>query len=294
MNNISGSTELAEFRRQIDEIDESIIDLLIKRTKVVKQVGDLKRKTTSNICPIRSGREAEMIRRIIESFRKTDFPAEAAAAIWRIIIGASTSIESKLSLSVFFDNKEERLYWLAREYFGSSLPITKQPHGKRIIGDIMDGKAAVGIVPFPRSADNNEWWTTLIQQGANAPKVFAHIPFIYSDIAGKDFPAALAIAKLTPEPSDDDISLIAVEAEHNVSQSRLQTAFSNARLEVTWLNIATINPASRHHLIEVKGFINAEHEEFAAVISSLGRSIFRCYFLGIYATPITLANSQNI
>jgi chorismate mutase/prephenate dehydratase len=217
--------KLAKFRAQIDEIDNIIINKLIERIGIVKQVGELKSTTTTIPCPIRSGREAEMVRRIIEEFRPTDFPASAAAAIWRIIIGASTGVESKLSLSVFSDDKENSLYWLAREYFGSNLPITKQPHIKRVIGDVIDDKATVGIVPFLRSADNSNWWTALMQQGENVPKIFAHVPFVYTDVPGKDIPSALAIAKMIPEPSGDDMSLIVIEADANCSQHRLQTAF---------------------------------------------------------------------
>jgi|CXWL01.1.fsa_nt_gi chorismate mutase len=287
------SNELAELRKKIDEIDNKIIEQLIKRIDVVKQVGELKQKTTDIPCPIRSGREAEMVRAIIEKFRPTDFPASAAAAIWRIIIGASTGVESKLTLSVFSDEKDNNLYWLAREYFGPNSPIVKQPHVKRIIGDVMDGKAAVGIVPFFRSADTSNWWTVLMQQGENVPKIFAHVPFVYTDVPGKDIPSALAIAKLVPEPSGDDMSLVVIEADQNASQHRLQTAFMNVKLEVTWINIATLSPASRHHLVEIKGFITAQHEGFATSISALGASVLNTHFLGAYATPITLANSQN-
>lgn len=285
--------KLASFRTRIDEIDNEIIGLLIRRIAVVKQVGELKSSTTTIPCPIRSGREAEMVRSIVERFRPTDFPAAAAAAIWRIIIGASTSVEAKLNLSVFADEKENSLYWLAREYFGASLSIVKQPHINRVIGDVMDGKVAVGIVPFPRSSDTSNWWTSLMQHGDNMPKIFAHIPFVYTDIPGKAVPSALAVARLKPEPSGDDMSLVVIEADANVSQSRLQTAFVNAKLEVSWINIATLSPSCRHHLVEIKGFVDGEHEGFAAFASALGAAVFTTHFLGAYARPITVIDSQN-
>lgn len=285
--------ELAELRQKIDEIDEEIIEQLIKRVGIVKQVGELKQRTATTPCPIRSGREAEMLRRIIDRFRPTDFPAAAAASIWRIIIGASTGVESDFVLSIFYDEKETSLYWLAREYFGANTPIIRQPHIKRIIGDIMDGKASVGVVPFLRSDDVSNWWTVLMQTGENSPKIFAHIPFVYTDLPGKETPSALAIARLTPEPSGDDISILVIEADKNVSQSRLQTVFTAANLEVSWINIATINPASRHHLVEIKGFVTTATPEFLSSLAALGRAIFGSYFLGAYATPMTLANSQN-
>ena len=285
---------LAEFRTQIDTIDNEIITQLIKRIAVVRQVGEYKQKLDTAHCPIRSGREATMVRNIIERFKPTDFPAGAAAAIWRIIIGASTSVEADMTLSVFSDDKDNSLYWLAREYFGASSPIIRQHHIKRVIGDVMDNKAAVGIVPFIRSADDSNWWTVLMQQGENAPKIFAHVPFVYTDIPGKAIPSALAIAKLTPEPSGDDMSIVVIEADQNVSQHRLQTAFIAANLDATWISVVNLSPASRHHLIEIKGFIANEHEGFVNMLATLGASIFSTHFLGSYATPMTLANSLNV
>ncbi|MEQ1706273.1 MAG: chorismate mutase [Rickettsiales bacterium] len=290
---MNDNNKLTKLRARIDAIDNEIIEQMIKRIAVVKEVGELKITTTTIPCPIRSGREAEMVRNIAERFRPTDFPAAAATAIWRIIIGASTGVEARLGLSVFADDKENNLYWLAKEYFGPASPIVRQPHIKRVIGDVMDGKAAVGIVPFPRSSDTSNWWMALMQHGDNVPKIFAHIPFVYTDIPGKAMPSALAVARLKPEPSGDDMSLVVIEADANASQNRLQTAFGGAKLEASWINIASLSPASRHHLVEIKGFIDAEHEGFKVFSAGLGASILATHFLGAYATPMTLADSQN-
>jgi hypothetical protein len=229
-----------------------------------------------------------MLRRIVAKFCESDFPAAAAASIWRIIIGASTGTEADMTLSVLNSGVENNLYWLAREYFGSHSTIIKQPHVNRVVGDVMDGKAAVGIVPFPRGADENKWWLVLLQQGANAPKIFAHVPFVYDDTQNKSAPAALAFAKLVPESSGDDKTMMVIEADANVSQSRLQTAFQTAKLEVTWLDIAAIIPDSRYHFVEIKGFITPEHAEFTGAISALGASVFRTHSLGAYAVPISV------
>ncbi len=286
-------TELETLRAQIDKIDEKIIEQLISRIEVVKKVGEYKKENASPPCPIRPAREANMLRRITEAFRPTDFPASAAAAIWRIIIGASTSVEADMTLSVFASEQENNLYWLAREYFGTSAPIIKQAHVKRVIGDVLDGKAAVGVVPFLRGGDVGDWWVSLLQQGEHTPKIFAHVPFVYTDIAGKNIPSALAIARLLPEPSGDDMSIVVIETDSNVSQHRLQTAFVNEKLEATWINIASLSASSRHHLLEVKGFITHEHAGFANILAALGASIISVNYLGVYATPITIANSQN-
>jgi hypothetical protein len=89
-------------------------------------------------------REAEQVRRIMKKFENLGddllLPA-AAGALWRTIIGMSTSIESPLKVSAYTPIGDSDLYWLAREYFGPFLPITRQPYINRVIGDVMDGKS---------------------------------------------------------------------------------------------------------------------------------------------------------
>lgn len=287
-----GETELPVFRKQIDDIDDKLIELLQERIAIVSRVGEMKRRTAPGRCPIRPAREAEMIRRIVQSFEGSPFPPAAAAAIWRTLIGASTSVESALVVSVFTPERDNDLYWMAREYFGP-VPVIRQPHIKRVIGDVMDGKAAVGVVPMLRGADTTFWWTNLIQQGNDIPKVFARIPFLLSGPQGRDALSALAISRLTPEDSGDDHTLIVIEADHNLSQNKLQNTFASVKLEATWLNIATLHPSVRHHLIELKGFLTPEHEAMTALQNGLGSSILNVHYLGSYASPINLNDKST-
>lgn len=283
--------ELTEFRREIDVIDDKIVALLAERTNIVTKVGRLKHKENPGQCPIRPGREAEMVRRIIDKCKDTNIPPAAGAAIWRLFIGMSTAVEAKLNISVFAAERDESLVWLAREYFGPTISVSKQPHIKRVIGDVMDGKASVGIVPPLRSSDAEQWWPSLMQQGKESPKVFAHLPFVNAD--GKDAHTALAIARITPEASGEDVSLLAIEADHNVSQHKLQTALAQNKLEASWINIATLNPATRHHLVACTGFVMPAHASLHAALLSLGTSILGITFLGAYAAPLILNPSKK-
>lgn len=278
--------ELSGLRQEIDAIDEQIIRLLINRTAVVAKVGEYKHKNGHTGCPIRPGREATMLRRITEKFAGSDFPPAAAAAIWRMIIGASTSVESPLSISAYAADKNNDLYWLAREYFGPFTPASKQPQVKRVIGDVTDGKAAIGILPPLSSSDETLWWASLL--AADAPKIFAHIPFVYTDAPGRDAPAALAIAKLKPEATGNDISILVIEADANTSQSKLQTALIAEKIEASWIHIATPNADTRQHVVEIKGFVTPEHAGFKAVLAALGAAVRNVHYLGAYAVPITL------
>jgi len=290
---LNNEEELLKFRSQIDEIDDKIIELLLQRSKVVMQVGEYKRQKATAKCPIRPGREAEMLRRILKRFEGTGFSPVGAAAIWRIIIGTSTALESDMTLCVYAPEKESDLFWLAREYFGMASPVIKEPHIKRVIGNVMDNKAAVGIVPLLQGNDSSDWWTSLLQPGDDTPKVFAHVPFVYPAGSPRNVVGALALAKLTPEPSGDDISLLVVEANHDVSQHRLQGAFTTAKIEANWLATASLTPGRRHHLVQLAGFHPKDSAPLKSAMEPLADAIFNITFLGAYAVPVNLSKNST-
>jgi len=280
--------ELDNFRREIDHIDDQIADLLKRRLGVVQRVGEFKRETAPGLCPIRPGREATMIRRIAELFKGTNFAPAAAAQLWRIIIGTATALEAKLIISVYATESERDLFWLAREYFGPSATIVKQPHIKRVIADVMDGKAAVGVVPVISGDDSSFWWTNLLQPNQQPPKIFAHLPFTYFNEKPQQFPSGFAFSRIAPEDSGDDVSLYVLEVEHNLSQSSMQAALNNEKLKANWVSVATLSPDFRHHLIEIKGFIPPNHPDLQKALGNLGGTVQHVHFLGAYAVPFTI------
>ena len=282
------TTRLAEFRRQIDAIDDRLIALFIERIGVICQVGEMKRAANPGQCPLRPGREADMVRRVISKFQGTAFSPAAAAAMWRLLIGASTSVEGALKLSVYAPEGDDALYWLGREYFGPFIPSAKQALAKRVIGDVMDGKASIGILPLPRGSDTEHWWELLLQSGKDAPKIFAHIPFVYCGKPAANAPAGLAIARIHPEPTAKDVSLLVLETEHNISQNKLQSALAAESLDAAWISITPASSSSRRHLIEVKGFVSSEDTAVKKALSALGESIQQITVLGAYAVPETV------
>lgn len=279
-------SELAEYRQQIDAIDDQIIKLLVERTAVVSKVGAYKHKNGHTGCLIRPGREARMLRNISGRFADGDFPAAAAAAIWRIIIGASTSIESPLAIAAYTPEGNSDLYWLAREYFGAFIPVSKQSHTKRVIGEVIDDKSNIGILPALHSNDETLWWQNLLAK--DAPKVFAHIPFVYPETPSRDTAGGLAIAKIAPEDTGNDLSLLVLEIDSNVSQSKLQASLSANQLQANWLHIATPNSSTRQHVLEISGFVPLDHSGLNSALSSLGGAVSNTYYLGSYAVPIIL------
>lgn len=276
--------QLSQYRKAIDDLDDSIINLLFHRTKIVEKVGELKSKYPTGKSYIRPGREALLVRRIVDKFKDSQFPPQAAAWIWRVIISASTSIESAFKVSAYVTNEDNRMYWYAREYFGSFTPINKQPTVSRVIGDIADGKSVVGVIPYPNNGEAANWWSLLAKKSDSWPKIFACIPFVEE---GRSIPA-LAIGLVEPEPTGSDITCVLIETDDNTSTHRMKTAFTKAGIPANWVSIPQAQGRLRQHFLELEGFIDDQHEGYQNFLSEMGEAIVNKYILGAYATPIAI------
>lgn len=280
---------LSELRSQIDTLDDRLVALIKERTSIVEKVGALKAATAPGVCPLRPGREADQLRHIVKAFEGSNFHPIAAASIWRGIINASLAVEGDVRVAVYATDEYPDLYWLAREYFGSFASIVREPGVKRVIGDIMDEKVSIGVVPALRTDEVSPWWPDLAQTSAEeGPKIFARIPFVDSQRPARDQQIGIAIGAVKPEETGEDVSFFALEAEENTSMHRLQAAFSTARLQAVWVDVLTHASGRRYHLVELKGFITPSHAGFSEFAAILGTALLNTVFLGAYAVPITI------
>ncbi|MBV8939162.1 MAG: chorismate mutase [Alphaproteobacteria bacterium] len=286
-------SSLTRLRAQIDAVDERIMTLLVERMAIVREVGETKSRECAGGNPIRPGREAQQVRRIVEWFRGTDFAPAAAASIWRSIIMASLAVEGALTISVAAGKDQAELPWLAREYFGNFLPMTRHAGTRRVVGDVLEGKASIGVLPGFAAGEQGRWWPDwLALSGAQArPRVFAHLPLVYAARPGRDAlnVNALALGMVEPEPTGDDVSFLVLQAEENASMHGLQQAFAEEGLTATWVEALALQPKTRHHLVEVQGFVTPEHESMQKIIKHVGAALMAVEFLGAYARPVVIA-----
>jgi len=182
-------SELAKLRGEIDSIDRQIIALLKTRIGVVAHVAKLKQAIWPGRCHIRPGRESQMHHTMYDAFSGSDFLPEAAVAIWRHIISASTHIESPLYVAT-----SDTLKHLAQGYFGDYVNHVAWNSGP------IPTDATIAILPFPASA-NAALWQDFIKDNPTW-RVFASLPVVLKGSA----PQALALAPLQAEPSGDDVS----------------------------------------------------------------------------------------
>ncbi|MFW9938221.1 MAG: prephenate dehydratase [Candidatus Thorarchaeota archaeon] len=92
-NNENNVKKVEELRKEIDKIDDNIIDLLNKRGNLVIQIGNIKKALNLDI--VQPAREQEILNKI--KSKPGTFQQASMEAIWKEIISASRVIQGTIS-----------------------------------------------------------------------------------------------------------------------------------------------------------------------------------------------------
>lgn len=280
----AGSGNLDALRREIDEIDDAMHDLLMRRVDVVRRIGSLKGPNATAI--YRPEREAQLLRRLIERHHGA-LPVSAIARIWREILIASTRLQGDFSLGVFRSETDTSVWQVARSHFGDTTPAAAYNTPSQVINAVTSGEASIGLLPVPQQDDETPWWPTLM--GEDVPRVIARLPFIVSQAGGNhDGAGALVVSRSEALPSGFDRSLLVLEIEIPVSRGRVVEAFAGSDIEVGQQIVQGDGSGDgpQLHLLDVAGYIKADDVRMAAAGLLLGA--VRMSRLGGYAVPVTV------
>jgi chorismate mutase/prephenate dehydratase len=141
-------SEISELRKDIDTIDDAILDLLSKRMEIVNQIGIIKRGSNSLI--YHPDREKEIIDRLINR-NKGKLSASAIEAIFLEVFGVSRNLELPELIS-YLGPEGSFTHQAAESRFGAVADYISLPSIKSIFDSIETGRAKYGIVPI----ENNQ------------------------------------------------------------------------------------------------------------------------------------------
>lgn len=275
---------LEDLRAEIDRIDREMVGLLVRRTEVVRDVAKVKGDRAQDRLAVRPAREAEVMRRLVaESDGR--FPAVPLVRIWRELIGTLTQMQTPLSVAVYAPREGAPTWDLARDHFGSGTPLQRVESASQAIRAAGHGAGTVAVLPLP--TDEDRWWPTLMSDQFDRIRVFARMPFVRTPEGEREDRAAIAIGRVELEPSGDDQSLLAIEAEPGVSRGRLKTLLADAGLDPVWRAAARPpGEAIALHLVEVPSLvIDGDQRLKTAALASRGE-VLRIVPLGGYPRPL--------
>jgi len=184
---------LADLRREIDHIDESMHRLLMERGEIIDRL--IAVKHTEQGSAFRPAREAEMMRRLVERHRGI-LPLDTAESIWRVIIATFTYVQSPFSVHADLSAGEPVMRDSARFHFGFTVPFVPHVGAAGAVAAVAESKGDLGLVPAFAVAGAGAWWTSL--EFATAPKIIARLPFVER----ADHPAALPVFVVSRAAAD--------------------------------------------------------------------------------------------
>ncbi len=268
----------ADLQHKIEEIDTQLYNLLIERTKLVKQ-------QPNNAIENTLGKEAASIKRLLRN-HKGDFPEYVIAKIWREILSASACLEDRLKFSVFAEENDDSLIRIMQEHFGSYIDYVTCSSFGAVINELNTHETQLAIIPCDNAQVNSKpWWSAFSMSNKNdSLKIVAKLPFI----RGKndtDTKEVYVVALSPTDQSGADISLLNAELSKDTSTSAIienleALGFTGVKI----LNMVALDDDDKSCLIEVKGYMTAE----AKALKNSSEFFKSIDVVGAYAEPIKL------
>lgn len=149
VNKEDPSLEIDELRRQVDKIDEEILNLLNRRIELALEIGKLKSNASSaHYVP---AREKEIIERLT-SINKGLFPNSGLVAVYREIISACRSLEKPLTVA-YLGPEATFTHIASIKNFGSSATYRPLRSEAEVFREVETGNADYGVLAIENSTE---------------------------------------------------------------------------------------------------------------------------------------------
>lgn len=142
---------LAELRKQIDTLDDRILDLLNQRARCAKRVAEIKTATGEADCFYRPEREVEVLRRIADN-NPGPLSREAVTRFFREVMSECLALEKPLSVA-FLGPEGTFTQQAAYKHFGHAVHATPLPAIDEIFRAVESGACQYGVVPVENSTE---------------------------------------------------------------------------------------------------------------------------------------------
>ena len=275
---------LDELRRKIDEIDDELHDLLMRRTEIVAEIGALKK--TDRVPALRPGREAMILRRLMAR-HKGPLPRPLIVRIWRELLSGTIALQVDFAVAVFAPDTAPGYWDIARDHYGSHTPMTAYSTAVQVLRAVTEGQASVGVLPMPQDGEAEPWWPHLASADPATPRVIARLPFAGDGNARREEAEAFAIGRGDIEPTGADRSLLVIDTSRTMSRGRLLSALKTGGFQPSFLAASERGPDIAADLLELDGIVPADDKRLKEALRPLGEAVDGISFLGGYARPLT-------
>ncbi|HEV7546424.1 MAG TPA: hypothetical protein VGO42_17840, partial [Reyranella sp.] len=233
------------------------------------------------------GREAQVMRQRLAT-HKGPFPSTAIYRMWREMMCAFTLMQTPDLKIAICRPADQPGYWdLARDHFGCQIPFVANDTPAQVLAAVRANPSTIGVVPTPIESDATPWWPLLAGRDATLPNVVARLPFLDMPNARARGISAFVLARMEPEDSGDDRTLISVEAANGLSRNRIAGALAKVGLPAFTSALDQVAGGVHHYLVELPGVLADGDERLHELGTALGLTSGRVAAIGAYAVPAT-------
>jgi chorismate mutase-like protein len=283
--------ELDSIRKKIDSLDNQIHDLLMDRADLIMRISEEKKKQGIQI--VQPAREARMMRRLIARHRGP-LPEEAIVRIWRELISCVSLLQTGLKVAVCVPADIPEYWDMARDYFGSVLPMQKVQTPLAALNMVIEGKANFAVLPWPETEQEKPWWPLLMESLGEDMSILQRLPYGEKENYSYNLHPALVVAKAGFDTSDDDHSFIGLDLDANISRAKIMEKAKEVGLNPVSIFAPVSAPHSprSYYLLEVDIYIGKTDEKLAMLQDLLGDA--KCRILGGYPQPPAYKLEKNL
>lgn len=150
-SNSTGEAPLAAIRREIDSIDDQLLQLLNRRATCAQKVADVKSAGGEIECFHRPEREAEVLRRMADS-NPGPLGREAVTRFFRELMSECLALEKPLAVA-FLGPEGTFTQQAAYKHFGHAIRSVPLPAIDEIFRAVESGACQYGVVPVENSTE---------------------------------------------------------------------------------------------------------------------------------------------
>ena len=144
-------SDLPALRTRIDSVDQRLLELLGERADLVADIA--RAKQNEGLSTVDPERENALLERVLARGAGS-FPKEAIVAVFREIMSASVSLQSKISVS-FLGPAGTYSHVAARTLFGYAPSYVEAATIGGVFDAVRRGQASYGVIPFENSTEGS-------------------------------------------------------------------------------------------------------------------------------------------
>lgn len=258
---------LDTIRAELDEIDERIHALIVRRAGLAEEVR--RAKTDTGAAALRPAREAQMLRHLA-GLNRGAMELGQVWRLWRELIMANARLQFPFVVDTVAASHDHELWDLGRAHFCFETAMEAHDDALGALGRATAEPARVALL---RTADQR-WWGELAKPGTSM-RIFNALPMI-AEHPG-EAPAAMVIGDVDPGVSGDDVTVFLVRCTNSGDDA--VAAASATRDD----GIAYMLPGDKEVLIGWRG----AHDAPPAALSRVLGDDTESSVVGMHAAPIT-------